>query len=159
MDSPCIKQTVCKVLKIFQCGKYLVAYVLNIKVELIFVVHGRTNVQISKQKYISLYFTKYHRQIKDILANYTLKWLKLFSLYWNHSIYIIPGQSCIRRALLFGAFVVLSLCNAFKVLFCSSGLHNYSPFICSAQKQKAPQATLSMQGFYIIIEMYEHSCK
>ena len=31
MDSPCIKQTVCKVLKIFQYGKYLVAYVLNIK--------------------------------------------------------------------------------------------------------------------------------
>ena len=30
MDSPCIKQTVCKVLKIFQYGKYLVAYVLNI---------------------------------------------------------------------------------------------------------------------------------
>ena len=29
MDSPCIKQTVCKVLKIFQYGKYLVAYVLN----------------------------------------------------------------------------------------------------------------------------------
>ena len=27
MDSPCIKQTVCKVLKIFQYGKYLVAYV------------------------------------------------------------------------------------------------------------------------------------
>ena len=26
MDSPCIKQTVCKVLKIFQHGKYLVAY-------------------------------------------------------------------------------------------------------------------------------------
>ena len=30
MDSPCIKQTVCKVLKIFQYGKYLVAYVLKI---------------------------------------------------------------------------------------------------------------------------------
>ena len=30
MDSPCIKQTVCKVLKIFQHGKYLVAYVLNL---------------------------------------------------------------------------------------------------------------------------------
>ena len=29
MDSPCIKQTVCKVLNIFQCGKYLVAYVLK----------------------------------------------------------------------------------------------------------------------------------
>ena len=29
MDSPCIKQTVCKVFKIFQCGKYLVAYVLK----------------------------------------------------------------------------------------------------------------------------------
>ena len=29
MDSPCIKQTVCKVLKIFQYGKYLVAYVLK----------------------------------------------------------------------------------------------------------------------------------
>ena len=29
MDSPCIKQTVCKVLKIFQHGKYLVAYVLK----------------------------------------------------------------------------------------------------------------------------------
>ena len=29
MDSPRIKQTVCKVLKIFQYGKYLVAYVLN----------------------------------------------------------------------------------------------------------------------------------
>ena len=29
MNSPCIKQTVCKVLKIFQYGKYLVAYVLN----------------------------------------------------------------------------------------------------------------------------------
>ena len=31
MDSPCIKQTVCKVLKIFQYGKYLVAYVLKDK--------------------------------------------------------------------------------------------------------------------------------
>ena len=29
MDSPCIRQIVCKVLKIFQHGKYLVAYVLN----------------------------------------------------------------------------------------------------------------------------------
>ena len=29
MDSPYIKQTVYKVLKIFQHGKYLVAYVLN----------------------------------------------------------------------------------------------------------------------------------
>ena len=29
MDSPCIKQTVCKVLKILQYGKYLVAYVLK----------------------------------------------------------------------------------------------------------------------------------
>ena len=29
MDSPCIKQTVCKLLKIFQYGKYLVAYVLK----------------------------------------------------------------------------------------------------------------------------------
>ena len=29
MDSPCTKQTVCKVLKIFQYGKYLVAYVLK----------------------------------------------------------------------------------------------------------------------------------
>ena len=32
MDSPCIKQTVCKVLNIFQCGKYLVAYVLKLPV-------------------------------------------------------------------------------------------------------------------------------
>ena len=31
MDSPCIKQTVCKVLKIFQYGKYLVAYALKDK--------------------------------------------------------------------------------------------------------------------------------
>ena len=31
MDSPCIKQTVCKVLKIFQYGKYLVAYVLMVR--------------------------------------------------------------------------------------------------------------------------------
>ena len=29
MDSPCIKQTVCKVLKIFQYGKHLVANVLK----------------------------------------------------------------------------------------------------------------------------------
>ena len=29
MDSPCIKQSVCKVLNIFQHGEYLVAYVLN----------------------------------------------------------------------------------------------------------------------------------
>ena len=29
MDSPCIKQTVCKVLNIFQYGKYLLAYVLK----------------------------------------------------------------------------------------------------------------------------------
>ena len=29
MDSPCIKQTVCKVLNRFQHGKYLVAYVLK----------------------------------------------------------------------------------------------------------------------------------
>ena len=34
MDSPCIKQTVCKVLKIFQHGKYLVAYVFNILMKL-----------------------------------------------------------------------------------------------------------------------------
>ena len=33
MDSPCIEQTVCKVLKIFQYRKYLVAYVLKIKCE------------------------------------------------------------------------------------------------------------------------------
>ena len=33
MDSPCIKQTVCKVLKIFQHGKYLVAYVLKLLTE------------------------------------------------------------------------------------------------------------------------------
>ena len=33
MDSPCIKQTVCKVLKIFQYGKYLVAYVLNFAIK------------------------------------------------------------------------------------------------------------------------------
>ena len=33
MDSPCIKQTVCKVLNIFQHGEYLVAYVLNISIE------------------------------------------------------------------------------------------------------------------------------
>ena len=32
MDSPCIKQTVCKVLKIFQHGKFLVAYVLKISI-------------------------------------------------------------------------------------------------------------------------------
>ena len=31
MDRPCIKQTVCKVLKIFQYEKYLVAYVLKDK--------------------------------------------------------------------------------------------------------------------------------
>ena len=31
MDSSCIKQTVCKVLNIFQYGKYLVAYVLNVR--------------------------------------------------------------------------------------------------------------------------------
>ena len=30
MDSPCFKQTVCKVLNIFQHGKYLVAYVFKI---------------------------------------------------------------------------------------------------------------------------------
>ena len=33
MDSPCIKQTVCKVLKIFQHGKYLEAYVLNLGIK------------------------------------------------------------------------------------------------------------------------------
>ena len=31
MDSPCIKQTVCEVLKIFQHGKYLVANVLKLQ--------------------------------------------------------------------------------------------------------------------------------
>ena len=31
MDSSCIKQAVCKVLNIFQHGKYLVAYVLKVK--------------------------------------------------------------------------------------------------------------------------------
>ena len=41
MDSPCIKQTVCKVLKIFQHGNYLVAhvlkYIMNLQIyELIF---------------------------------------------------------------------------------------------------------------------------
>ena len=35
MDSPCIKQTVCKVFKIFQCGKYLVAYVLKTRTNFI----------------------------------------------------------------------------------------------------------------------------
>ena len=31
LDSPCIKQTLCNVLKKKQCGKYLVAYALNFK--------------------------------------------------------------------------------------------------------------------------------
>ena len=33
MDSPCIKLTVYKVLKIFQHGKYLVAYVFKINIQ------------------------------------------------------------------------------------------------------------------------------
>ena len=41
MDSPCIKQTVCKVFKIFQCGKYLVAYVL--KVDILFLACDSVN--------------------------------------------------------------------------------------------------------------------
>ena len=39
MDSPCIKQTVCKVLKIFQCGKYLVAYVLKTEFKILLILH------------------------------------------------------------------------------------------------------------------------
>ena len=34
MDIPCIKQTVCKVLNIFQHGKYIVAYVLKLAPDL-----------------------------------------------------------------------------------------------------------------------------
>ena len=33
MDSPCINQSVCKVLKRFQHWKYLVAFVLNSEVD------------------------------------------------------------------------------------------------------------------------------
>ena len=43
MDSPCIKQTVCKVLKIFQYGKYLVAYVLKMYIQ-------RLNYQVFPMK-------------------------------------------------------------------------------------------------------------
>ena len=39
MDSPCIKQTVCIVLKIFQHGKYFVAYVLNASKNAIFTIY------------------------------------------------------------------------------------------------------------------------
>ena len=39
MDSPCIKQTVCKALNKFQHGKYFVAYVLNVCLYLLCELH------------------------------------------------------------------------------------------------------------------------
>ena len=63
MDSPCIKQTVCKVLKIFQYGKYLVEYVLKmlsmkIFFQILFVWQETGLVFNSeKQKKIALYKT------------------------------------------------------------------------------------------------------
>ena len=61
MDSPCIKQTVCKVLKIFQYGKYLVAYVLNILNNPAQI--GNINI---------LYFKRYWVKISDVLLSFTI---------------------------------------------------------------------------------------
>ena len=61
MDSPCIKQTVCKVLKIFQYGKYLVAYVLNAQ----YLKHRRTSDSLNIELPIELVSNKitfYHEK-------------------------------------------------------------------------------------------------
>ena len=55
MDSPCIKQTVCKVLKIFQYGKYLVAYVLKTEImhhNLVISTCGHLKYKISMPKLV-----------------------------------------------------------------------------------------------------------
>ena len=48
MDSPCRKQTVCKVLKIFQYGKHLVAYVLKRIAVWQKQVYRKTQVQVNQ---------------------------------------------------------------------------------------------------------------
>ena len=80
MDSPCIKQTVCKVLKIFQYGKYLVAYVLKrgfvpdicrllCLFELQHILNGYTSVQHLPSK------CQWKKQVKSaVLSRSMLLW-------------------------------------------------------------------------------------
>ena len=68
MDSPCIKQTVCKVLKIFQYGKYLVAYVLKCKNV---VLYGMSGVAILYVEIYVLY--NVYRNIYGLKYIYGLK--------------------------------------------------------------------------------------
>ena len=86
MDSPCIKQTVCKVFKIFQCGKYLVAYVKSVwNKEHMGVICNITSLSNSSQalvlqdqclgnRYLScLDFTYNYEQMSGIFVPCTLK--------------------------------------------------------------------------------------
>ena len=57
MDSPCIKQTVCKVLNRFQDEKYLVAYVLKIT------DHTLMVIKIDAEKLMILKINGHKKQI------------------------------------------------------------------------------------------------
>ena len=64
MGSPCIKQTVCKVLKIFQHGKYLVAYVLNVMAFVIF-----TEITTAEDAMPSLFYLGVINLIKILVSD------------------------------------------------------------------------------------------
>ena len=73
MDSPCIKQTVCKVLKIFQYGKYLVAYVLKgfVSLKCIFSKCGKGSDLLHQTGYwdgngYSYIFLIFNRRLSDV---------------------------------------------------------------------------------------------
>ena len=71
MDSLCIKQTVCKVLKIFQCGKYLVAYVLKQKQKNTHVTYN----EIDHHRFIVPLWNTSKNVAKDVTARSHSFWM------------------------------------------------------------------------------------
>ena len=92
MDSPCIKQTVCKVLKIFQYGKYLVAYVLKVVTKRQRLSDGSTKQYHYSRKQFDITFSS--KQEKDIFESrlQSFKQRKGFKLVKDVFEYILESE-------------------------------------------------------------------
>ena len=127
MDSPCIKQTVCKVLKIFQYGKYLVAYVLNYQNLLKLLWKSflcRLFFQMIEINYVPIYMKINHIffvikgqfPVTDYIPN------TIILYFIVHCIYVLCIFYCITTCLCLSLTPPVSglRCIVFnKVLFCS----------------------------------------
>ena len=114
MDSPCIKQTVCKVFKIFQCGKYLVAYVHKWVLRW-YQTHQHISKKLPsfdtfKNRSKLIYFDKNNRTLPCFLKSYlTLKIVKYE--FFKISISLILKKLNVRNAIFFLGIRYMLLAN------------------------------------------------